>query len=242
MPCIRFKKYHYLCNEFMRSDGVLRVIVLLGAALLAGACSTTRYVPDGEYLLGQVKVNTVGHSDDINVVNMRNYVRQKPNARWFSLVKLPLITYSLSGRDTTRWLNRTLRTMGEQPVLYSPLLTLQTCDDLRQELQNQGYMHADVEAVVKPQGDKKINVVYLLKPGDPYFLRNIRYEVRDSVIARLLDETADSTRRLIKEGQQFNASRLDAERKRLTQVLTNHGYSRFHKEFTTYDADTREIA
>ncbi len=238
MPCIRFKKYHYLCNEFMRSDGVLRVIVLLGAALLAGACSTTRYVPDGEYLLGQVKVNTVGHSDDINVVNMRNYVRQKPNARWFSRVKLPLITYSLSGRDTTRWLNRTLRTMGEQPVLYSPLLTLQTCDDLRQELQNQGYMHADVEAVVKPQGDKKINVVYLLKPGDPYFLRNIRYEVRDSVIARLLDETADSTRRLIKEGQQFNASRLDAERKRLTQVLTNHGYSRFHKEFITYDADT----
>ena len=48
----------------------------------------------------------------------------------------------------------------------------------------------------------------------------------------------DSTRRLLHEGMRFDVSRLDAERKRITTLLTDSGYYRFHNEFITYQADT----
>ena len=221
----------------MRSGALSRFFAVIIVVMTVVACSTTRHVPEGDYLLGQVKVKTQGRYPDVSSSGIRDYVRQTPNTRWFSLVKLPLITYSLSGRDTTRWVNRLLRSMGEEPVVYSQPLTDLTLADLRQELHNQGYLHADVEAQVRQRGQKK-NVTYLLKPGEPYFLHNVSYLMEDSVIARLLEATGDSTRRLIGEGQKFDASRLDAERKRLTQLLADHGYSRFHKEFIGYEADT----
>lgn len=222
----------------MRLTKVLHVFLSLVVVFLTAACSITRYVPEGDYLLGQVKVKTDGQYQDINTSTMRNYVRQNPNSRWFLVVKLPLMVYSLSGRDTTQWVSRVLRSMGEQPVLFDSLLAESTCSDLRQELHNQGYMHAEVDVEVKQSGPKKKDVTYVLKPGEPYFLHHIHYQVNDSVIARLLEEMGDSVHRLIYEGQKFDASKLDAERKRLTRLLNDHGYSRFHKEFITYQADT----
>ena len=222
----------------MRLTKVLHVFLSLVVVFLTAACSITRYVPEGDYLLGQVKVKTDGQYQDINTSTMRNYVRQNPNSRWFLVVKLPLMVYSLSGRDTTQWVSRVLRSMGEQPVLFDSLLAESTRSDLRQELHNQGYMHAEVDVEVKQSGPKKKDVTYVLKPGEPYFLHHIHYQVNDSVIARLLEEMGDSVHRLIYEGQKFDASKLDAERKRLTRLLNDHGYSRFHKEFITYQADT----
>ena len=91
---------------------IKNILHIFGLLLLLSACSTTKYVPDDEYLLGTVEVKDLEHHADVNTVLLRNYVRQRPNARWFSLYKLPLATYSLSGRDTTKWINRTLRAMG----------------------------------------------------------------------------------------------------------------------------------
>ena len=209
----------------------------IGMACLFSSCSLTRYVPDDSLLLDRVKVKTDDQYHDISIGQMRNYLRQQPNARWFSLFRLPLATYSLSGRDTTKWMNRMLRSLGEPPVLYDSVLAAKTCSDLTQTLRNQGYMRADVDLqTVKHK--KKIVTTYLLHPGEPYFIRNIRYEISDTVIARMLEAMGDSTRRLLYEGMKFDAERLDAERKRITAILADSGYYRFHKEFISYVADT----
>jgi len=206
-------------------------------AIVCGACSTTRYVPDNEHLLNKVRVQTDGNYFDISTTQLRSYVRQNPNARWFSLFKLPLATYSLSGRDTTRWLNRTLRNMGEPPVLYDSLLAAQTCRDLQQELRNEGYLNASVELLAQCHG-RKADVTYLLHPGEPFFVKSLRYEIADTVIARTLAERGDSANRTLHEGMKFDVARLDAERKRITSVLADLGYYRFHKEYISYQADT----
>ena len=75
--------------------------VIMAGAMLVASCSTMKYVPEGEYLLNKVKVKTEGEYRDVNTEEMRSYVRQMPNQRWFSLYKLPLATYSMSGRDST---------------------------------------------------------------------------------------------------------------------------------------------
>ena len=84
------------------------------------SCSVNKFVPEGEYLLKDVKI--VSNTNRDNVTKARDYVRQQPNAKWFSLVKVPLYTYSLSGRDTTMWINKVLQRLGEPPVIFSDAL------------------------------------------------------------------------------------------------------------------------
>ena len=211
--------------------------LLLSAALLLGACSETKYVPDGMYLLDGVKVRVDGdHYDDVNVGQLKGYVRQRGNARWFSSVKLPLHVYSLSGRDTTKWMNRLLRNMGEPPVLLDTALASLSCRDIRQSLRNSGYLDAEVEMLPITHG-KKVTTNYMLQPGRAYYVGQVNYRIDDPQINQLL-ALDDSTRRGIRRGQQFNVALLDQERKRLTQMLTDNGYFRFHKDNITFMADT----
>ena len=112
----------------------------MSIVFLLTACSLTRYVPEGEYLLSNVHLKVdenEGEKSDVNKGTLRNYVRQTPNSRLFSLAKTSLATYSLSGRDSTKWINRILRSFGEPPVIYDSLLAVRTCNDLRQELNNE---------------------------------------------------------------------------------------------------------
>ena len=213
-----------------------KYIYIICLTILMSACSVTKYVPDGSYLVDKVDVRTDYKRKDINTSNLKSYVRQKGNSRWFSALKIPLATYSLSGRDSTKWINRTLKAMGEPPVLYDSMRTVQSCNDLRAELRNEGYLGAEVKVTPRRKG-KKIDLTYTLRPGDAYYINNVEYDIRDSVIAKLL-RMDDPTNRRLKAGMKFNVDNLDKERKRITDIVVNKGYYRFHKEFITYRADT----
>ena len=209
-------------------------ILLLLTALLLGGCSATKDLPEDTYMLRQVKVVTDGKYRDINTAQMKTYVRQKTNTRWFSTVKIPLGVYAMAGKDSS-WVNRMLRQMGEAPVTYDTLLAQQTCKDLQLALQNKGYLDAEVELFADAK-DKKLDAFYVLHPGKPYYVRGISRDIRDSVIAGLLKDY----RSVLKEGMQFSTEALNTERTQMTQFLQNRGYFRFHKEFITYRARKNE--
>ncbi|MDE7455907.1 MAG: BamA/TamA family outer membrane protein [Prevotella sp.] len=213
-----------------------KTIILSFLAVLLVACSETKYVPEGDYLLDKVKVKSDDKAIGVDVKELRQLIRQRGNSRWFAAAKLPLATYSLSGRDTTRWLNRTLRSMGEAPQLYDSTSTVLSAQDLQLQLQNLGYLRATVDVRNTLKG-KKVTTTYLLHPRQPYFIDRINYDIRDSAVAALLN-VADSTRRGLRPGMMFNADNLDNERKRLTDYLTNRGYYRFNKDFISYKADS----
>ena len=200
------------------------------------ACSETKYVADGEYLVDRALV--VNESENaVNTTALRSYIVQRGNSRWFSALKLPLATYSLSGRDTTRWINRTLRSMGEPPEIYDSLSMLRSVDNLQTQLQNMGYLRATVSATNSIKG-KKLTTTYHLLPGESYYLRNVVYDIQDSGVAVMLSKVTEGNRIGLKKGMLFNVDNLDAERKRITQYLTNRGYYRFNKDFITYRADS----
>ena len=200
------------------------------SALLFGACSVSRDLPEGTYMLDKVKVMTDGSYDDINPSQMKNYVRQKGNARWFSAIKIPLGVYAMAGKDSS-WVNRTLRQMGEAPVIYDTLMALQSCEDLQLALQNKGYLDAQVELFVNPH-KHKIDALFVLHPGQPYFIDDYATDIQDSVIAKLIAPRKP----LLHNGLQFSTEALNAERSQLTTFLQDLGYFRFHKEFITYRA------
>lgn len=203
---------------------------LLTGALLLGSCSASRDLPEGTYMLDKVKVVTDGKYEDIYSAQMMNYVRQKGNARWFSAIKIPLGVYAMAGKDSS-WINRTLRQMGEAPVIYDTLLARQSCEDLQLALQNKGYLDAQVEMYVKPH-HRKMDALFVLHPGQPYFISNFKTDIQDSVIARMIAPRKP----LLHNGLQFSTDALNAERSQITTFLQDQGYFRFHKEFITYRA------
>ena len=214
----------------------IRIFIFLLLIALLASCTVTKFVPDGEYLLDKVEVKSDTNALGVNPGEMRQLVRQRGNSRWFSAAKLPLATYSLSGRDTTKWFNRFLRSIGEPPQLYDSVSTRASMDILQTQLQNMGYLRASVDVYNKIKG-KKLVTTYLLHPRQPYFINKVDYDIRDSAIAVVLN-LADSTRRGLKSGMMFNVANLDNERSRISKYLTNRGYYRFNKDFISYRADS----
>ncbi len=200
------------------------------------SCSSTKYVPDGSFLLNDINIKNGEAGNKTNVNHLKNYVRQKSNSSWFSTLKIPLATYSVSGRDSSKWINRILKSMGEAPILYDSLKAIQSCNDLRAKMRNDGYLDAEIAVSTRKKG-KKIDITYLVFPGEPYLIKDIKYDIRDTVIAGLLKADRNFVRGL-RPGTVFNVNSLDQERKRIVDKLINNGYYRFNKDFITYNADT----
>ena len=214
----------------------LRLFVYIILFFLFVSCSETKYVSEGCYLLDDVEVKLDGKYANIDMDKMKSRVRQNGNSRWFSALKIPLATYSLSGRDTTKWINRTLRSMGEPPVIYDSVRTARSALDLTAELSNSGFLRAWVDVETKKK-QKKIDVTYVLHPGQLYYINNMSYDIGDSVISQLLCMD-DSANWGLKPGMQFSVERLDKERKRITDVLADNGFYKFNKDYITYSADS----
>lgn len=209
-------------------------ILILLLVLLIASCSAEKFVADGKYMLDKVEIKS--DVKDFDALQFAQLIRQKGNSRWFSFFKIPLGTYALSGRDTTKWINRTLQKMGEEPVLYDTLEAQRSKENLRVAMNNMGYMNATVDLETKVKG-KKLKAIYTLHPGSPYQINSFNYDIQDSVIASLLEPSLTS--KFDKNHpRQFIVSALDNERKRLTKILNDSGYYRFNKDFIYYTADS----
>ena len=172
---------------------------------------------------------------EIKSSQMNQYVRQSPNAKWFSLFRFPLYIYSASGMDSTKWINRFWRKLGDAPVIYSKDAAQETQQEIEKAVRNMGYMGAVVDLKEEAKG-KRMKVSYDIHSGSPYIINNIAYDIADSKIRSYLE--ADSAQTLLHEGMRFDVNVLDEERQRITQYLQNRGYYRFNKDFITFQADT----
>lgn len=224
----------YLRTKINQKTNLYKACLLgLFLACLSG-CSSTKYVPDGQYLLDNVKISSTDKS--VRTSDLQNYLRQTPNSKWFSWAKVPLYIYGWSGRDTTRWINKMLRRIGDAPVIYDEEDSQQSELEMEKTLHNWGYMQATIrrkETIKK----KKIKLFYEIEPGRPYLVTAIKRVIPDTAIARILAQE-DSTETLLKKGIPLTIETLDKERSRITQVLKNKGYYKFNKEYLTYTVDT----
>ena len=181
--------------------------------LLTTACSTGKYVQEGEYILDKVAV--VSDQSDYNAAPLSQYVRQKEKPKLFSLFRNPF---------------------SRKPVIYDTLQARLSCQDLMTAMQNEGYMNAGVSLYTETKG-KKLKATYLLHPGQPFLIGKVNYDIQDEGIQQLLhlDQPANQQ---IKPGMRFTVETLDNERKRIASLLSDNGYFRFNKDFIHFTADT----
>ena len=188
-------------------------IFIFALPLLLGACSVSKHVPEGDYILDKVEVKADQSGYDPSP--LAQYVRQKEKPKLFSLFKNPF----------TR-----------KPVIFDTLQARLSCQDLLTAMQNQGYMNAGVSLYTDKKG-KKLKATYMLHPDQPFVIGEVKYEVQDDSIQRLLRLDLPVNQN-IKPGMRFTVETLDNERKRITDLLADNGFYRFHKDFIQFAADT----
>lgn len=208
-------------------------LYLLICLWLLTACSATKFVPEGSYLLDEVKIKTDDRA--VNESGLYSYLRQKPNTKWFSLLKTQLYIYNLSGRDSTKWSNRFLRRLGDAPVIYNEAEALRSKEELKKAVVNLGYMQAEVTHEVKTK-KKKAKVYYTISPGPSYIIRSLNHDIYGAEMDSIVRSHAPKS--LLRVGMPLDVNRLDAERQRIATELLKAGYYKFNKEYISYTADT----
>lgn len=210
------------------------------AALLLSACSSTKHVPEGKYLLDDVSLHILDKENergDISTYDLANYLRQTENHKVLGGLKLQLAFYNLSGKDSTKWFNRWVQRVGTPPVIYDSTLTDASVSQLSMALTNKGYMNNSVTSqVTTNQRKRKVSVAYNIRLNEPYYVRNIAYDIPDDTISGLI--LADTTLYPIRQNSVFDHNQLEKEREFITENLRNNGYFAFNKEYITFFADT----
>ena len=200
---------------------------------LCTSCSVSKFIPEDKYLLDEVRI--VSETKEVKPSLFNSYIRQNPNAKWFSLIKTQLYVYNLSGRDSTKWGNKFLRRIGDAPVIYNEEEAQRSEEEITKAVHNMGYMAATVKRSTKIK-KKKIKLYYDVTAGKPYIVQSIKYDINDPQIAALLKQ--DSAKSLLKEKMYFDVNVLDADRQRITDKLLRNGYYKFNKDYIGYTADT----
>ena len=206
---------------------IQKISILALPVMLAG-CSASKYVQEGEYILNKVEVKSDSAAYDAGA--LKQYVRQKEKPKLFSLFNNPF---------------------SKKPVVYDELQAQLSCRDLLTAMQNQGFMHAGVSLHTEIHGEEKtdslanksrkkapkVDVTYMLHPGEPFYIGKVEYDIEDKNIEQILKLDEPENQKL-KPGMRFTVDALDAERKRIANLLLNDGYFRFNKDFIQFSADT----
>lgn len=224
-----------------RWSGYFWIFPILAFLILGlPSCSSVKHVPQGEYLLDNLDIDIEKDGDCGNEVtssSLVNYLRQTPNHKVLGFAKLQLATYNLSGRDSTKSINKFLRKLGQAPVIYDNELTQRSKRQLELALNNRGYNEAvvEVEEEFKPE-KKKMNLTYHVTPGCPQYVRSLEYEIPDSGIYHAIFDRPG--RVTLTQGMIFDRNKLEAERVSMTETLRRQGYYAFVKDYITFIADT----
>ena len=228
----------------------LRICYFICIVLLLASCSTTKFVPDGEYLLDKVEI--VSDNKDYKSADLKSYLKQQPNFKVFGLMKWQLFVYDWSGKNEKKWINKQLRRIGEPPVVLDTMLVEQSAMELERFYINKGYVHADVSTTIDTARHKKAVVTYHIKANDPYRIRNYTMKFPDpkidslahlkaprrSPLASAFRSSQEEYNQLVKEGTLFDRDILDKERERITTLLRWNGYYGFNRDYLGYIADS----
>lgn len=207
--------------------------VLLAAALLF-SCSTTRVLEDGEFRLAKNEVKINGDKS-FNAKEVDKYIQQKANSYIIFGWNPFLNFYNLSGRDTSKFINKVIRKIGVAPVVYESPTVEASVANISRHMEYLGYYNSGVESNVSVSG-KKVTVTYSVTPGKRYKIGKITYSVPGGTFGE--DFMADTLNLSIKPGDYLSEASLEEETERSASWMRRNGWFGFTKNYYSFEADT----
>ncbi len=214
----------------------LKAVACAGMIGLLASCSSKKFLHPGEQVLTHVELKA--DNKQFKTSPYRSYVRQEPNTKWFSLVKVPLGLYCLSKADSTReskGFSKLMRKIGEPPVVFDPTQTEGGRRAMVIAMNNAGYLHAEADTLTSTRRHKR-RVTYVLHPGPRYYISEWKQTFDDEEMEQAFKEDAKAS--LIRPGMPLDINKLSDERARIIHALRNKGYYFLNNDFISYDIDT----
>lgn len=211
----------------------IRYFLFFCVGLITISCNTIKYVPEGEYLLNKMSIQT--DTKAVSKEEIQSYIRQTPNTKTMGLMRTQLQVYNLSGKDSTNWFNKLLKKLGDEPVIYNAQLTAISENEIQKHFENKGFLNAEVKSEVTYPAVKRADVKYIVLSNRPYRLRGYTVNIDQKEIYEIASDTSES---LIKTGKLFDSDVLDAERARIALKIRDLGYFDFLKEYLHFYADS----
>ncbi|MDD4226466.1 MAG: BamA/TamA family outer membrane protein [Mariniphaga sp.] len=211
---------------------ILGRFLALAAGLFLFSCSSVKYVPESQYLLNKVEVETDGA--EIGREELKTHIRQKENYKILGFIKFHLWLYNLSSaKKESSW----LRKIGEPPEIFDEGLVFASEERLRQYLANRGFFRASVTSDIRlNDSSQKARVKYKVNTGDQYKIREINYHFRDSALEELFFRDSAGIR--LNPGIPFDLNLLDQKRSAIVDLYKNDGYYYFSKDEVSFLADS----
>lgn len=208
-------------------------LIILATLLILSSCSSVKFVQEGEFLLDKVEVKS--DSKRLKPADLEPYLRQKPNLRVFGLYTMQLHIYALSGRDSTKRINRFIRKVGEPPVIFDRDETARSLTEIRKVAQNRGFLNAEVDTTIHYK-NRRAKITYSLQSGLPYRIANYALEISNPEMDSILQATNATS--LLRPTSLLDMDQLEQERQRITTTLRRKGYYSLNRDHFAYFADS----
>lgn len=241
-----FPKSNQTPHSFGRGLGGRFLLTFI--SFLMAACSSVSHIPDGDQLYAGLKpiqyINAEkGQPTEEVKEEIEASLAAPPNGSLFgsSYYRSPFpmklwIWNAFSDAETGlgKWITKSF---GTPPVLMSQVNPNLRASVASQVLRENGFFRGTVQHEEVPLSNpKKAKIAYKVSLDHLFTLDTISYEnfpaVADSIIHTTLDQSK------LHRGDGFSVSTLDAERRRISDLLRSSGYYFYQPGYASYLADT----
>ena len=212
------------------------------------SCSTTKNIPDDDQLYtGLTKIKYENYEKNSHfsgtVEEIEAALACAPNGSLFgsSYYRGPfqfrLWTWNAFVNSESKLSQWITKNFAKEPVLMSWVNPELRASVAQSVLKNHGYFHGQVSSKTLTQRNpKKAKIEYNVNMGHLFTLDSIAYVNFPERMQKLIDST--KTKALIRTGDAFDITSLDAERSRLSELFRNNGYYYYQPTYSSYLADT----
>ncbi|QXV67250.1 BamA/TamA family outer membrane protein [Mucilaginibacter sp. 21P] len=197
---------------------ILNILVLI----IASGCSVTRGIRQDQAIVRKVVIKGVDKEfKDLAF----NYVdkEQQPN-NWLNLQ----IYYTFSKKGK--------RNIGEAPAILDSNLVEFSRDQIQKFLVNKGYLKAKVVDSIAIK-KRKATLYFTAQEGPLFHVRNYRDSIFDPKVQQIYRDTRKNYTH-VKPGSRYDTDSLAYDRDQFFQVMKQHGYYDFYRQYITYLPDT----
>lgn len=223
-------------------------------------CGNLRFLNEGEalFLANKIELQT-----NEKIKKQKQFEKDiagisqlQRNKKFMGLFKTRLWFYNVSSRKKDNKFRYWMKNkVGELPAIYDSLLADKSTLMIQNYLKNKGYFYAqvDYEAEVKSKlkdentdiSEKKkakrrkkrtAVVTYHIKTGDLYRIRTVTFPTDTLPTSKIVTEHRFES--LLKKGAPFDVALLKQERDRISDLLRNHGYYFFNRDYVYFDIDS----
>jgi outer membrane protein insertion porin family len=211
------------------------------AVLFFCSCSTTKYVPEGDFLYKGSRIKVKGEKVPKSIIEeMEKTLRPAPNTKSPIGLNTKLMAYTPEKVPPEKkgFFGRMRKKYSEPPVLLSAMSMEDNTKRLTDVLFSRGYLKPEIKHVLNKK-DKKANIDFNINTGTRYTIRDIIYPKDSTPLAMVIRSSGESTE--LKKGEYFDFDALKAERVRIDNYVKERGFYFYIPEYILFKADSLHL-